>query len=303
MNERVVLEIFGATRYTSRKGVIVAKQATTNTSVGTLHRSRQRLIVLLVAVIVIVALAATALFIYLKDFYVSKADYQQFSTQTDTVIARYNTSVTAQGEYFSALRDASASQSSIDKKATSANTAYKAYLDAVTQLGQERALKDEQIKKAYDAFAAQQQRYVAGNQEMESTLPVIRAIALKCSDEAVGSMDTSDLSKLVAAYDKAVTPCVDSMKSLAKSQNADAAEAGKKSLAFFDALRDRVVKMQAAYKADKRDTFKKEYEAFIKKTDSFATDTDISKALQYQDAISPADELNDLARVAKERIG
>lgn len=260
--------------------------------------SRRGLIAILTTIAVVVVAVIVAVFVYVAQTFVSSQDYQRFATQTDVVIANYNSSITATGQYLAALEDADTSEKLLAQKAASATSAYAKYLESVKALATERALKNTDIKQAYDIFISAHDKFVAGNAAMAATLPVIHTISVNCSEEAVGSMDTSNLGKLVASYDKAASPCVDSMKQLAASKDGTAAAAGAQAIKFFDTLRTRVVSMQAAYKADDRDKFKSEYNAFIKKTESFDKDTDITKVTQYQDAISPASQLNALAAKA-----
>lgn len=260
-------------------------------------KSNKGLIGLLVGLGVLGLLAIIALVSYFAFFYISPADYRQAGEQTNTVIDNYNKASDASTAYMDAVESPLSTDAMIKEKETAYHTAYNAYLESVKKLSSERAMRNDKVKAAYDAFAAKNKSFTDNNATIEQAIPTLRQIAVNCDEQKIGEMDTNDLGQLVAQYDKAVGPCVTSMKSLASATNVDAAKIGKKASTYFDEMRVHIVNMEAAYKANDRTKFENEYNAFLAKADAFDQDTDVASIQKHQDSLEPSDELNNLATV------
>lgn len=259
--------------------------------------SNNGLIMLLVGLGVLGLLALIGIVSYFIFFYISPADYKHAASQTQTVIDSYNKASEASQGYVDAVEDASTTDATVGEKETAYKTAYATYLDSVKKLGDEKALRNRKVSDAYEKFVTKNNAFIEDNASVEQTMPTLRKIAVNCSEQKIGQMDTGDLGQLVAAYDKAVDPCVDSMKALAEVKNTDAAKIGKKAVTYFDEMRAYIVNMEAAYKANDRTKFQTEYDAFMKKANSFDQDTDVTAIKKRQESLEPTDELNNLASV------
>ncbi len=268
-----------------------------NQMAGAPKKSNSGLIVLLIAVGVIALVAIIGLIVYFSMFYISKADYQKSATQTSSVIAAYNKASTAADDYLAVVEDSTATDTEITAKKTAYQDAYSTYLSNVKTLANERAMKNTKVKAAYDKFATKNEAFTQNNATMVPTMTTLHKIAVNCSESKIGTMDTNDLSKLVSAYDAAVSPCVDSMKELSGSKNTDAAKVGTKATAYFADMRTHIVNMQAAYSANDRTKFESEYNAFMDKANSFSSDTDMTAIDEHQNSLSPTAELNNLMTV------
>lgn len=260
-------------------------------------KSNKGLVGLLVGLGVVGLLALIAVICYFVFFYISPADYRKAGEQTNTVISNYNKAADASTAYMDAVESASSTDAQISEKKSAYLSSYNAYRDGVKALADERAMRNKDVKKAYDRFAAKNESFVANNDTILEAVPALRQIAVNCDEQKVGQMDTDDLSKLVAAYDAAVGPCVNSMKTLASAKNTDAAKIGKKASTYFDEMRVHIVNMQAAYNAKDRTKFENEYNAFMDKANSFDQDTDVASIKKHQDSLEPTTELNNLASV------
>lgn len=254
---------------------------------------------LLVTIAVVALLVIIGIICYVIFFYISKADYRQAEVQTNAVINAYNKADSASTNYSEVASSALSSDEEIAAEKAKYRAADEAYLSEVKKLSSTRALKNTKVKEAYDAFVAKNKEFVANNNSAEKTIPVVHKIAVNCSQSKIGTMDTDDLSRLVAAYDKAMGPCTAAMKELSNAENADAATVGKKASKFFAEMRTQIVAMQAAYAANDRPEFERNYNTFLNLTTTFNDDTDISKIQKHQDSLSPVTELNRLASVIK----
>lgn len=261
------------------------------------QKSRKPLTTVLIVLGVIVLLAIIGIVVYMLLFYVSKADYKHAEAQTNAVITAYNKVDTTSSSYSQAAGDESSTDAQLASKKADYDAASKSYQEAVTSLGNERALKNSKVKAAYDAFLTKSKAFVANNDTMEQTMSTLHKVAVNCSESKIGTMDTDDLSKLVDAYDKAMGPCTDAMKDLANSKNPDAATVGKKAVSYFTDMRTHIVAMQADYIANDRTAFENEYSAFLDGATSFSSDTDITSIQSHQDSLSPESSLNHLASV------
>lgn len=257
-------------------------------------RTSRGLIALLIALGAIGLLAIIGLIIYFTQFYISKSDYTHAATQTNTVVSDYNKLSTAVDDYATAAESATTTDSQLAAKKSAYDATYSTYLNNAKSLSNERAMKNDKVKAAYNAFVAKNNAFTQNNDTMSATMATMHKVAVNCDESKVGQMDTNDLSKLVSAYDAAVRPCVNSMKELAQSKNSDAAQVGKKAVSYFDEMRTYIVNMQDAYNTQDRTKFDSEYNAFMAKADSFSSDTDIAAIQKHQDGLSPTAELNKL---------
>lgn len=274
-----------------------ASSAPAGPAVPATKKSNTGLIALLVGIGILALAAIIGLIVYFSMFYISKADYNKAATQTNAVIDDYNKASTAADAYLEVVENASATDAEITAKKTEYQTAYSSYLNNVKALSSERAMKNTKVKAAYDKFAAKNEPFTQNNATMVPTMTTLHKIAVNCSEQKIGQMDTNDLAKLVSAYDAAVGPCVDGMKELAQSKNSDAAKVGSKATSYFADMRTHIVSMQDAYNTQDRAKFENEYKAFMDKADSFTSDTDVTAIQKHQDSLSPTAELNNLAAV------
>lgn len=242
------------------------------------------------------------LLIYFANYYISKTDYTNAANQTNVVIDRYNKMQLASENYVKTDLSATASDTDVSRARTNYLSAYSAYKESVTKLANERAMKKDEVKNAYNAFATKHNEFVKNESSVADAMPAFHKVAVNCSEQKVSAMDTSDLSKLVTSYDTAMNPCVNSMKELASSKNSDMAKFANNALSSFADMRTHIVAMQDAYGAQDRGKFENEYNAFMDKANSFSKDTDISSIAEHQTAFSPTDELNKLASTIRSQI-
>lgn len=260
-------------------------------------QSNKGLLGLLIGLGVLGMLLLIGLIIYFTVFHISKADYNRAATQANTVIDTYNKLSDKADEYATMVEQPTATDQQVAEKKAAFQSTYESYRNGVKSLANERAMKNDKVKAAYDKFVAKNRAFDENNASMVATMVPLRKVAVNCSESKLGSMDTNDLSKLVVTYDAAAAPCVDSMKELSRSKNVDAAKIGTKAIAYFAEMRANIVNMQSAYTANDRAKFETEYNAFMDKANSFDTDTEITSIQKHQDSLAPTDQLNNLRAV------
>lgn len=272
-------------------------QPTPESRSRTPKQSNKGLVGLLIGLGALGLLALIGLIVYFTMFYISKADYNRAATKTNGVIDTYNKLSDKAEEYVNTVEQSTATEQQVAEKKAAFQSTYDSYRNGVKSLVDERAMKNDKVKAAYDKFVAKNHAFDENNASMVATMEPLRKVAVNCSESKLGGMDTDDLSRLVATYDAAVNPCIDSMKELSKSKNADAAKVGSKAMTYFAEMRTNIVNMQGAYTANDRAKFETEYKAFMDKANSFDTDTDVASIQKHQDSLAPTDELNKLRAV------
>lgn len=255
--------------------------------------------VAIIALGVAIVLAIIGVAVYLVFFYISQTDYKKAEAQTNTVRMSYNRADSASDTYYQTASSDTSTDVVIAAKLADYKTAKTDYQSAIDNLSTQRALKNNKVKAAYDAFVAKNRTFMAYNDTVDQTMPTMRKIAINCSASKTSAMQADDLSKIVSAYDKVMNPCTDAMKELSTSKNVDAATVGKKAVKYLDGLRSHLVAMQAAYIAGNRATFESEYNAFVDNSNSFSIDTDVSSIQKRQDSITPIASLDSLLSVIR----
>lgn len=257
--------------------------------------------ILLVVVGGLLVLGIAVAVVYFMFFYVSKADYKSAEKQTNATVAAYHKADDAAEEWSAAVADASATDRDIASKKTAYNDANSAYKSAASELSDMRALKDGKVKTAYDAFVAKNKAVAANNDSMAEAMPTLRTMVVECNNADTSGMDSSDLSTIADAWDKAFTGCTKAIKDLSSAKNSDVATVGKKLEQYFTEMRTDIVALQAAYIAKDEAAFTKAYNAFTDVEDKYNSDESLKNVKKHQDSLTPVTELNNLLTAIRSR--
>ena len=263
--------------------------------------SKKMRTILLVVIGGLLALGIAVAVVYFMFFYVSKSDYKSAEKQTNTALAAYHKADDAAEEWSTTVADASATDRDITSKKTAYNDANAAYKTAVGDLADMRALKDSKVKSAYDAFVAKNNAATANNESMAEAMPTLRTMVVECNNADTSGMDTSDLSTIADAWDKAFTKCTKAIKDLSSAKNSDVATVGKKLEQYFSEMRTDIVALQAAYIAKDEAAFTKAYNAFTDVEDKYNSDESLKNVKKHQDSLLPQAELNNLLTAIRSR--
>lgn len=263
--------------------------------------SKKMRTILLVIIGGFLVLGIAVAIVYFVFFYVSKADYKSAEKQTNTAIAAYHKADDAAEEWSTAVADASATDRDIASKKTAYNDANSAYKSAAGELSDMRALKDGKVKTAYDAFVKKNNAATANNETMAEAMPTLRTMVVECNNADTSGMDTSDLSTIADAWDKAFTGCTKAIKDLSSAKNSDVATVGKKLEQYFTEMRTDIVALQAAYIAKDEAAFTKAYNAFTDVENKYNSDESLKNVKKHQDSLTPQTELNNLLTAIRSR--
>lgn len=249
----------------------------------------------------VVLLMIIGIILYLVFFYISRPDYVRAGAQTSSVTMTSDAVSAASDSYFQTTVSDFSTDAQIASSRADYDTANTAYQSAIQSLSSERALKDSAVKEAYNTFVAKNKSFTASSDSLIQSMPLIRETAVDCSKSKIGTMDITDLSKVVAAYDKAVGPCASAMKELSAAKNVNTAAVGKKAVKYFADMRTHIVAMQSAYIAKNRALFETEYNAFLSRAKLLTAEVDLSGIQKQQSSLSPSRELSNLASVIQSR--
>lgn len=263
--------------------------------------SKKMRTILLVIIGGLLVLGIAVAIVYFVFFYVSKADYKSAEKQTNATIAAYHKVDDAAEEWAAAVVDTSATDRDIASKKTAYNDANTAYKSVVGELSDMRALRDGKVKNAYDIFVTKNNAAAANNDSMAEAMPTLRTMVVECNNADTSGMDTSDLSTIANAWDKAFTGCTKAIKELGSAKNTDIATVGKKLEQYFTEMRTDIVALQAAYIAKDEAAFTKAYNAFTDVEDKYNSDESLKNVKKHQDSLLPQTELNNLLTAIRSR--
>lgn len=262
------------------------------------QKDHRRLWVILAAISGLLLLAIIALTVYFNSIYVSKSAYEKAVTETKIAETKYQFTNDQASYYLQGATHGVESDTYLASNKKSYDKEYNAYLESVKHLKESTVQRNSEVKKAYDAFLAKHTQVVKDNEDFQSSMSTIQKAAVACDDSSTNKMDTSDLSKLVSAFDTAVSPCSAALKELTTVKYTPMATNAKKLIDTLTAMRAHAVKMQAAYTSSDRDAFKVEYDAFIKLIDSMGNGiTGTDGLIIFKPSVDPRTELHKLRSV------
>ncbi len=239
-------------------------------------------------------LAIIAAVIYFAVFYVSKDHFKAAASQTSSVKVVLNKLDSASTDYGDAVTDADATDSEISSEKGDYEKAVDEYKASVKQLDGERALRDSEAKRLYDAFATKNREYMDYNDTMAASVPTLRTMTKKCDSGALGEVDSSKLDQLVSQYDAAISECKTAIADLTKAQNSDAAKVGKAVEGALAKMRAAVVDMQAAYKANDESAFVRAYSKISEISQEFSSSSDMQAVKNHEKELNPGEALTKL---------
>ncbi|HSW90544.1 MAG TPA: hypothetical protein VLF64_00955 [Candidatus Saccharimonadales bacterium] len=265
------------------------------------NKSKKTRTVLFVIVGGLLVLGIAVAVVYFAFFYVSKADYKSAEKQTNTAIAAYHKADDVAEEWSTAAVDTSATDRDIATKKAAYNDANTAYKTTISSLSGMRALKDDKVKSAYDAFVTKNNAAMVNNDSMAEAMPTLRTMVVECNNADTTGMDTSDLSTIADSWDRAFTKCTKAIKELSSARNVDVATIGKKLEQYFTEMRTDIVALQVAYIAKDETAFTKAYNAFTDVEDKYNADASLKNVKKHQDSLLPETELNNLLAAIRSR--
>jgi len=181
------------------------------------RKPSKKLIIILSIVGAVVALAAIAAILYALVFSVSKADYRTAANTASEVSSAGSKSYTAVSKV--AYISTSTTEIEIKENVTKARELLATYKEEGAKLSDVKALRDGDVKKAYDAYNQKFNEFVTFSETyIDSAEKVIPAIAI-C--EEIGRNPSGVAGK--AAYDAAIAPCDEALNKVTDVKDKDLA--------------------------------------------------------------------------------
>ena len=181
------------------------------------RKPSKKLIIILSIVGAVVALAAIAAILYALVFSVSKADYRTAANTASEVSSAGSKSYTAVSKV--AYISTSTTEIEIKENVTKARELLATYKEEGSKLSDVKALRDGDVKKAYDAYNQKFNEFVTFSETyIDSAEKVIPAIAI-C--EEIGRNPSGVAGK--AAYDAAIAPCDEALNKVTDVKDKDLA--------------------------------------------------------------------------------
>lgn len=176
----------------------------------------------------------------------TKADYVQANGTVNDAIDAYNDAGDKFATYFTDVMTGSSSTSS---SKSSFESAYSAYKDKISTLKDEKALKNSDVKKAYDTFATKNDDFVTFIDGFQSSADTLINMKDSCSYENASAIGDYSSKTLVSAYDAALGQCIEDLETVSKSQNKPLAEYASKLLDLYNKQRELFAELETANKS------------------------------------------------------
>lgn len=246
-------------------------------------------------------LAIIAMVIYVVFFSVTKQDYRHASVQTNAVVQAYNRLSVATSKLSFNASNSKIGDAAFDKSSAEYYTAYDNYQIEVGKLYDEPALQNGEVQVAYQLFIEKHSDFTLDLDTTMTAAPDVRKATVACSAGGAKDVDTSDLAKIVSAYDKVMTPCKQAMENLTHLEGKEAREVGQKAVDYIAKIRSQLVTMQASYIAGNRTAFESQYNTFLELVDDSPSYITTLPILQQKAIATPEKELNNLAAIIAAR--
>lgn len=194
----------------------------------------------------LLALAAIAVAVWFVFFNITKEDYKKAETTMSDIQALYDKSGDKMTAYTTELSSSYSSESEVTAAKDDFNQTFGDYNSRVDGLKNQKAMRDNEVKKRYDEFADKNKKYAEAVEGLAVALPEFKVIRDKCNTNPLSSASAIEPEKFVETYDKGVAPCIAAAKKLSESKVSAIANHGKNLAKGLEVSRTYVQKMQTA---------------------------------------------------------
>lgn len=174
----------------------------------------------------------------------SKADYKKAQEKAQAAADSYN-------DFRSDFRGVSSRLSStVDKSdIKKAQEALADYEAKVAELDGQRAFKDDEAKKLYDDFVEKNKEFVSFMGSLLASGDTIADVTTDCSAQKASGLSSGDTATIGDRYNDALTPCLESIEKLSKSDNKPLADYAKELHGLYKDQQALFAKLQSAYQS------------------------------------------------------
>ena len=241
-------------------------------------------------------LAIVATVLYFTIFSISKDNYRAAATESGTLVSLLTKVDEASSDYSSVVAKVSSSDEDIAAAKGDYEKALADYKRQVEVLADQRALRDGEAGKHHKAFVAKNDDYLAYGDSMAATMPTVRLMVKECDSSAVGRIDGDQLDRMVSQYDTAMKDCLAAVDDLTVSPNKDAARVGETLKQALADMREIVIDMEAAYKAQDRAAFEAAYNKIDEVSESMQKNETFEVLKKHEKELNPSDKIEELRK-------
>ena len=249
------------------------------------------------ALVALAVLLAIGVAVWYFLFNVTKDDYKKADTAAQDVKTVYGDASKKFEVYFANQMSGYSTESEINESKEAFDKVYADYKKKADALKDQKALRDGEVKKVYDEFTSQNEKFTKAVDGLIALSP-----DMKTTTEECGSADMNDAvsgatpENILERYDEAMKACKESLQKLSTASVEPIAEYGKNALKAIEAIRGYMEDIQIAAKTNDQRAAQQAYTNMISdSTVKAMTSNDLGKALkEYNDEVEVKGKLEAL---------
>lgn len=232
----------------------------------------------------------------------NRADYETALDNAQNVRSTYQSLSTA-ASATSRITSIS-SEEEADEKHAELETKLNEYKEAVASLEGNKAFRDEEAGQAYDAFTAQNEKFVAYAESIIGSFKQVGRVNAICSNLSFSSSTIITQDNAVAKFEEEIKPCIDALNQAENVPHEGLQEFVRSTQAFYEVTRQSVKNMVAAYEARSQSRLMSETNALNQKLREYNNEArELSTKLSNEGREAEvSDELNDLGRLLTDKV-
>ena len=201
---------------------------------------------------VLLLLAAASAAVWFAFFNVTKDDYKNAETAVNDAKTAYSETSDKMDAYMTELSSTYSLDSEIDTAKSDFDKPYADFKAKLAAMKDQKALRDNEVKKSYDDLEAQGKRYTETVDGLMATAPDLRTVRVDCdkASKASSSLASVTSDNMLSKYDEIMKPCRDAVAKLRESSVEPISSYGDKGVKGLDTMRGYYEKLQKAYKAN-----------------------------------------------------
>ncbi len=267
------------------------------------NNSRRKKKIILISVFSsIAAIAIISVAIYFAAFFIYPNNYRNDIKRVEELKTLYNQVEEEAYNYMQTALYQYSTQKQIDAAGEKYGKVKESFNNKLAEIGASRTQKDSEVAKSYKDIKDKSNAYFSDKDDVFSLVPSMRNATQYCSASEVGKMDTSDLSKIVESYDKAVSECNKSFERMSESKNPSISKMGKNIVKYFAEFRKHIVDMQESFINDDKTKFETSYANFLEYAKKFDSSIKEYSDFEYSADTSLIKDISKLEDLLHSRV-
>lgn len=180
---------------------------------------------------------------------VTRGDYSKTRDEVRATAGEYSKLTLAATDYIEAVASDKETNSTIAAKKESVTKQYQTYIKAYNKLSALAALRDKDVKEAYDSIKIHNSRVIDVVTLVDKSLPTLIAIRQKCPSSKI-DLIKADKSKVLQVYNDRMKDCEPLIKELAKAPEFFLSMQGTQMVQDMPKIRADLQSVQQLYSTD-----------------------------------------------------